>query len=109
MITINGKTYSGNNISISGNKVYIDGKMADNEHDKEINIIVNGNVESLDVDNCNKIQITGDCKTAKTTNGDLDIAGNISGDVSTTNGNVDCQNVHGNVSTKNGNIKHKSF
>lgn len=109
MITINGKTISSNggSITITGGKILIDGKEVDLEDVKEINIEVTGNVQQLDVDNCNKINISGDCNSVKTHNGSVDIGGNVAQDVSTHNGNVDCGNVGGNVTTRNGNIKHR--
>lgn len=108
-ITINGKTIvsNGGSISISNGKITIDGKNVDFEDAKEINIEVHGSIDSLDVDSCNKINISGSCVSVKTHNGSVDIGGDVKSDVSTHNGNIDCGNVCGNVSTRNGNIKHK--
>lgn len=80
-VNINGRTYNtdGGNISIKGNKVYVDGELIEdcNKHsEKEINITINGN--------CNNIQC----------NGTLHVEGNVTGDIDcgnsvTINGNVD--------------------
>lgn len=108
-ININGKTIhtNGGNICIGNGKITIDGKEVGFEDSKEINIEITGNVESLDVDSCNKINIKGDCTIVKTHNGSVDIEGNVNRDVSTHNGNIDCGNVGGSISTRNGNIKHR--
>ncbi len=41
MITVNGQTYTGSNVTISNGKVIIDGERVDTSEAKEINIIVN--------------------------------------------------------------------
>jgi hypothetical protein len=108
-ITINGKTITtnGGSIQVGNGKIIIDG--VDMTPDsKEINIEVIGNVDLLEIDTCSKVKITGDAKTVKSHNGNIDIGGNISGDVSTHNGNINCANVGGSVTTRNGNIKHRS-
>lgn len=108
-IQINGKTIisNGGSISISNGKITIDGKIVDFEDAKEINIEINGSLDALDVDSCNKINISGSCVSVKTHNGSVDIGGNVTQDVTTHNGNIECGNVGGNVSTRNGNIKHR--
>jgi hypothetical protein len=103
MIIINGVSYSGNSVTILNNKVIIDGKSVES-NDKIINIEVNGNIDSLDVDNCESIKVKGDVGKVKSTNGNVKIEGSVNGDVSTTNGNISCFDVKGSVSTKNGNI-----
>ena len=104
MITVNGKTYKGNNISISNGVVVIDGKRYDDKDAKNINISVVGNLESLDVDSCEMIMITGDVGTVETVNGNVK-CGNVNGNVKTTNGNIKAGDIHGKATTSNGNIK----
>jgi len=107
MVIINGKSYHGNSISISGNKVIIDG--VDQTPDaKEINVSVTGNIGNLDVDYCNKLEVFGDV-TGKlsTQSGDIEITGNVNGDVKTMSGDVKCGPVSGNVKTMSGDIKNK--
>lgn len=106
-ISINGKTYTGNSVKISNNKVYIDGKLQDTEDAKEINISVSGNIKNLSVDACDKVDVTGDIGTLKTMSGDVDIEGNVTGSIKTMSGDVDCGNVGGNISTMSGDIKHR--
>lgn len=106
MIVINGKSFSGNSISIYGNKVIIDGKDCTPDS-KEINITVNGNLSKLKADVCNTIQINGDCGNVQTQSGDVEIEGAVSGSVSTMSGDVDCGDIGGNVSTMSGDIKQR--
>ena len=107
MITINGKTYKGNNIVVSGDCVYIDGKKMEGDDSKEININVVGDLGSIKVDNCNKLEVRGNCSSVESKNGDVIVGGYVSGDVVSKNGNISCGNVAGNVETKNGNIKRR--
>lgn len=78
-------------------------------------LLVNGKEIELDGDSV-KIEISGDlsffgveCKgsvtIANTDNFAVQINGNVGQDVSTENGNVQCETVGGNVSTENGNVK----
>lgn len=108
-INIDGKSYIGNNIVIKNNEVWIDGVKQDTSNQKEINIVVNGNIESLDVLSCvNKISIIGDVAKVKTSTGDVSIEGNVSGDVSTSTGDVKVDgHIYGNVKTTTGDIKYK--
>ena|ERR1035437_3204031 len=109
-ITINGNTISGNlsgrNISITNNKIIIDGVDVTPDS-KEINITVSGNIEKLSADCCNKIQVTGDVGSVKTQSGDVEITGNVNGSIQSMSGSVDCGNVSGNISTMSGSVKHK--
>jgi len=107
MITINGKTYKGNNLTISNNEVYIDGKKADQQDDaKTININIEGNIEAVNVDYCDKIEVVGECGLVSSKNGNIQIKGNVSGDVTNKNGNIICRNVGGDAETKNGDVIH---
>ena len=110
MININGMSFSGNNIQITNNKIYVDGKLLDGtqlEDAKIFNIVVDGPLSKLDVDNAESIEIKGDAGTVKTTNGNVKVSGSINGDVKTVNGNVSAINIEGKVSTVNGNINEK--
>lgn len=105
---INGRTITSHgDLVITGNKVYIDGKLQDSEDLKIINITITGNVENLKVDCAENITINGDVKDCNTVNGSVDISGNVNGNITTVNGQVICNNVNGNVKTQNGNIKYK--
>lgn len=106
-ITINGKNIiSSGSVIVSNGKVIVGGVDVTPEG-KEITIIVDGNVDKLEVDVCSKVTITGNANTVRMTNGNVEIQGAVSGDVTTTNGSVDCGDIAGSVSTTNGDIKHR--
>jgi len=91
-ITINGKTIvmrGGSNISIVNGKVIVDGKAleVDTSEYRTVNVSIEGDVGSLQID----------C-------GDIDITGNVTGDVSTGQGDISCGNVGRNVKTAMGSI-----
>lgn len=109
IIRINNKSYSGNNIVVSNNKVYIDGKLQEQDGDnKNISIVVEGDLGSLSVDMCDKVECKGNCGSVNTTSGDVVIDGNVSGSVQTVSGDVMCDDVSGGVSTVSGDVKCKS-
>ena len=104
-IKINGKVYSGNNITIQNGKVIIDGKTTES-NEKIINIIVEGNIETLKVDFCETIK-ANDVKTLITTSGDV-TCNNVNS-VETTSGDIECNDVNGNVTSTSGDINCKSI
>ena len=103
-ININGKVItSKGNISISGNKIIIDG--ADQTPDsKVINIQIDGDVQNLKVDYCERITISGNVGDLQTTSGDVE-CGNVNGDVTSTSGDIECNNVGRGVKTTSGDVK----
>lgn len=83
-IRINGKTYVGNNISMVGNKVYIDGKLQGNgdfSEEKEIKIEVLCDIDRIESEES------------------VNVYGNVHGNVFA-KGSVNCDNVTGNVEAK---------
>jgi len=105
-ITINGNTYSGNSVVVTNGKVLINGKDVTPES-KDINISVEGNIEELKVDACNKVSVTGSVKNIATKSGDVDVTGDVDGSIQTMSGDVDCGHVQGSVSTMSGDVKHR--
>ncbi|MCK9445694.1 hypothetical protein M0Q50_02250 [bacterium] len=122
-ITINGNNIVGRNITITNNKIIIDGKDVSPDS-KTIDIKIEGDIENFEVDYCNKIEIIGNTKDIRTSSGDVDITGNVTGNINTSSGDVDiagdvqgsintssgdvdCYNVSGNVKTNSGDIKTK--
>lgn len=102
-VTINGKTYVGSNITINGNKVSVDGNVVE----EAVNIYINvtGNVEKINT--TGDIEVHGNVGSAKTGAGDIDIIGDVSGDVETGAGDIVIKgNVAGNVETGAGSIHH---
>lgn len=122
-ITINKTTYTGSNVSIVNGKVYIDGKDVTPDG-KEINISVEGNLDKLEVEHCNRIDIKGAVKDIRSASGDVNIIGDVLGSIDTKSGDVEvsgtcsdsiktisgdinCGNVSGNISTISGDVRNK--
>lgn len=56
MIKINNKVYTGNNLQIRNSQIFINGKQVNLQEDETIiNIIVEGSIETLDIDYCDKL------------------------------------------------------
>lgn len=113
-VIINGKTfnYTGSLTMING-KFFVDGKEVTDWEDftkdqKHIDIKVEGDIDRLLVDNCNSVTITGNCNRVKTVSGDVEIGGDVDGDVESVSGDIDIAGkVSGDVKTVSGNIRHK--
>lgn len=102
IITVNGKTYEGNSVTVSNGTVIIDGKVQHDESSPQITISVDGDIKSLDVDT-GKVSVNGNVGGIAVDCGDIeckDVVGHIKVDT----GNVSCGNVGGSVSTNIGNI-----
>lgn len=105
-VVINGKSYSGNNIVITGDKVgghiIIDGVKQEPTLVGDITVNVVGHVHNLETS-------SGDvkCTTArsvKTISGDVTVSDCIHGDVETVSGDVKANTIQSRVSTVSGNI-----
>jgi hypothetical protein len=105
-VTINGVSYSGMNVSVSNNRVFVDGKEV-NPEGKEIRISVEGDIGKLDVDSCDRIDVSGSVKGNVNVSAGNASCGDVGGNVETTAGNVTCGAVSGNVHTMAGNISRK--
>ena len=110
-VVINGKTYRGNgNVSIINGKILLNGKPVEDLEsidEKVINITVNGDVDKIDVDACNSIDVKGNVDVVKTMSGDVEVHGDVTGDVKTMSGDIDCGNVGGNASSMSGDIRRR--
>ena len=103
-VVIDGRVFSGNNVSISNGKVVIDGVAQDGDLTGPINVEVHGDIQSLD-------NGQGDVKaynigSVKIGQGDIE-CGDIKGDAKTGMGDIRCSVVHGNAKTGMGDIKLK--
>lgn len=87
-------------------KCFIDGQDITPDS-KEINIVVTGNIEKLEVDACNKASIVGDVWNIFTQSGNVSISGNVNGSIQTMSGDIDCGNIGCSISTMSGDIKHR--
>ena len=104
-ITINGKTYlSSGNISIVNGTVIMDSEKFSTD-EKIINISIEGDMNTLEVDCCDKVSIKGEVGRVSTVSGDIE-CGNVNGGISSVSGDVRCGNVGGSISTVSGDVKH---
>ena len=103
-VTINGKTYVGNNVMVSNGKVIIDGTPYDDNDNKGIYINVTGDISYFKVDRCNEITITGNVKEFKNGSGDVRIGGDVD-TVSCGSGDIDIQGNAQTIETGSGDVK----
>jgi DUF4097 and DUF4098 domain-containing protein YvlB len=88
-ISINGVSFKGKVLQIKDNKVYVDGELHPVSNDaKTINISVNGDLNSLEVDVCEHIEVSGNVTELQTVNGDVTVEGQVEGNVKTVNGDI---------------------
>ena len=84
-ITINGKTYQGNNIQIKNNKVIIDGKEikeSEKEFNKDINIVIENSQNcNIEIDTCKDLNLKGSFKTLNVGSGDIVVKDSDCGNV----------------------------
>ncbi len=112
-IIINGKkvNYQGSLTVING-KYFVNGNEVTDWNEltkdqKQISIEIHGDVDKLDIECCDTVTITGNVKKVKTISGDIEIHGNVEGDVESVSGSIDCGNVGGDAKTVSGNIRRK--
>lgn len=105
-IRINNNSYVGNSVVITNGKIIIDGKDV-TPNSKEINISIEGDINELKVDACNKVSVTGNVKNVSTKSGDIEVTGNVEGSIQTMSGDVECGNVGGSISTMSGDVTHR--
>lgn len=111
-VIINGKIHKfSGSLSIIGNKYYVNGKEVTDWNDldkdvKHVEIKIEGDVEKLQVDNCDTIEVSGRVGSIKTHNGNVTAQAGVDGNVETHNGNIMCGKVGGDASSYNGNVMH---
>ncbi|QFT40052.1 MULTISPECIES: hypothetical protein [unclassified Vibrio] len=89
-VSIDGRSFTGRSICIIGDKVIVDGVEQAGELVGDIQVKVDGNVESLQT-------ISGD------------VVANDIGSVTTTSGDVECQSITGNVKTISGDVRSRQI
>lgn len=105
-VTINGKSYSGNNITVSNGTVIIDGVVQDGEHlGYNIQIDIIGNVGEIETSSGN-VTVSGDVSDVSTSSGDVK-CGDVTGNINTSSGDVVCGNVGGKIKTSSGDVNHR--
>ena len=112
-ININGKTYNapdGCSVSVKNGEVYIDGKLIDDSPSKtHIEITVIGDCKEVTTDAGN-INIKGNVEGNVVSDaGNISVEGYVNGNVTIDTGNVIANHIYGSVSTDCGNIGHNSF
>ena len=113
-IIINGKVFKYNGrLTVIDNKFFVDGKeITDWESleidQKHIDIKIEGEVERIQIDTCDNLHINGNCNRVKTVSGDVEVKGNVDGDIETVSGDVEVYgSVSGDVRTVSGDIRHR--
>lgn len=113
-VIINGKTYTyTGSLTVFDGNFYVDGKKVTDwesltKDQKHIDIKVEGDIDRLQVDTCDSVTITGSCNRVKTVSGDVEIGGDVDGDIESVSGDIDVHgNVGGDVKTVSGNIRRK--
>lgn len=103
-VTINGVEYSGNNVSVRGDKIIIDGKeIMSTDISTVFNISVEGNVASID--NSSGTVTCNDAGSVSTQSGDVVVSGSVNGNVETMSGDVTVAgHIKGNTETMSGDI-----
>ena len=94
------------NVVVSNSRVFVDGKDMTSDA-KQVQIHIEGNVERLEVDACEKVSVSGNVGSVKTISGDVDLSGNVLGSISSISGDIDCTEIKGSVSTVSGDVKHR--
>ena len=103
-VVINGQVINctGSNISIQNGTVIVDGKVIQSDIGNNAEIIINGDVNSIDCSgsvevhgNCGSIDCSGSCKVDGDVHGNIDASGsvtcgNVSGDIDAS-GSVRCK------------------
>lgn len=106
-IKINGVTIvsaNGGSISVSNGRVVVDGQDVTPD-EKQISIEVQGNVDRLDVDACERIIVAGTVGALSTRSGDVE-CGTVSGGIHTMSGSVTCNgDITGSVQTMSGDVR----
>ena len=104
-IKFNSMTVNGDSISISKNKVTVDGVDYSYEYDN-LKIEITGDVHSLNVVACQSLSVTGNAGDIETTSGDISVAGDVDGNINTTSGDIDTEgNISGSVKTLSGDVE----
>ena len=106
MIYVNHTSYNGKSVVVKNGKIWIDGQEV-TSNEKQISIRVEGNVEKLDIDYCDKIDVTGSVGELSATSGNI-TCGNVTKGINTTSGDIKCGDVNGNISSTSGDVECKN-
>lgn len=102
-IIICGQKFFGRNLTVKQEGIFVDGKKVDLGSQLNIDIVVQGDLDVLEVGAANSIAVAGSVGQLKTGSGDV-TCGDVQGSVSTGTGDVQCGNVGGNIKTGVGDV-----
>lgn len=103
-INIDGRSFSGKSVTITGDQVYVDGVLQDGKLVGPISITITGDVQSLDCAVAT-VEVIGNAGKVTTMSGDVNVGVSVTGDVETMSGSVTCGDVGGDVETMSGSIR----
>lgn len=105
-VTINGKTIrvQGNNITMIGDKVYVDGKEITSTENQTVNIIVEGNANKVECDGY--VEVRGDVNGNIRCGGSI-TCGNVGGSV-VCGGSARCGDIKGDVNA-GGSVRYRKL
>lgn len=103
-INIDGRSFSGKSVTITGDQVYVDGVLQDGKLVGPISITITGDVQSLDCAAAT-VEVIGNAGKVTTMSGDVNVGVSVTGDVETMSGSVTCGDVGGDVETMSGSIR----
>jgi hypothetical protein len=104
-ITVNGRkiSFTGSNMTITNGKVFVDGKLMQGteQNEKEINIIVEGNIDKLECDgDINNLE----CSEVNNVSVGNNLNCGVIKEGASAGNNINCDNIYGNATAGN-NIK----
>lgn len=104
-VTINGQTYHGRNINVTGNgNVVIDGvSQPGKPMVGPITIVVNGSADSIKTSS-GKVQVKGNAGDITTMSGDVHVGGTVGGNVKTMSGDVSAKSIAGKAVSQSGDV-----
>jgi hypothetical protein len=94
MITVNGKTYIGNNVTINNGQVIVDGKVQEKGVSGVVKVIVEGKIDSLKTQS--SVEMHGSVLGDIDAGGSVKVSGDVKGSIDA-GGSVSCGSVGGDV------------
>jgi len=102
-VIVDGRDFVGRNVTINGDRVIVDGVTQPGSLVNLVQVVVHGDCEMAEVTR-GHITINGNAGRVKTASGDVEITGNVTGNVETMSGDVQAMSIHGSTRTMSGDI-----
>ena len=100
IVRVNGKRIdipNGHSVNIINGDVFVDGRRyIENENLKQVNIVIEGGCDSLQVDSCDRVEVKGDVRGVLKAGGGVIVYGNAHNKVDA-GGSIQCGDVGGDV------------